>query len=179
MHRSIANKQLQNAEGGSPQHHKNQECEPSTVSVQSVPYRSCTSLCDALVQQCGVCPLRVCQEEMQDGARLFKKLQWRTTTQPEYPGTAKGKLILQKQCCCGTERNVVCVRRVARAQVLVFCAPRPESLACGVSGIGLHHIHFVNRTPTHTAYTDAHSVSAHRTAQSDHFFITRTCVAQV
>ena len=28
--------------------------------------------------------------------------------------------------------------------------------------------HFVNRTPTHTACTDAHSVSAHHTAQSDH-----------
>ena len=27
----------------------------------------------------------------------------------------------------------------------------------------------MNRTPTHTACTDAHSVSAHHTAQSDHF----------
>ena len=28
----------------------------------------------------------------------------------------------------------------------------------------------VNRTPTHTACADAHRVSAHHTAQSDHFF---------
>ena len=54
---------------GSSRCDQNQEYEPTWV--QNVPCRSCISFCDAQVRQCGGCPPRICQEDMQDDARLF------------------------------------------------------------------------------------------------------------
>ena len=90
------------------------------VRVQSVPDRQYI----ALVQQCGVCLLQVCQED--------------TQTQSEYSRTPWGKL----ECCCGTE-GTWCVRQTCACQMweILYSPSREPCLRnlCNRSGT-----HFTN-----------------------------------